>query len=89
MELPDETLIQSYVWHNDDCFFVSTIDRDSSAVLGPRRFSETLVWGYDWKKRESKSLRYERDGIRHSIYQHLKICQELFETGELKDPNLE
>lgn len=82
---PDEHLIKSYVFHKDRCFYVSTIDRDSSAMLGPERYAETLVWDYDWEKRTTLSLMYQRDCVRKSIHQHLKVCEELYSTGELRD----
>lgn len=83
-ERPDERVIKSYVWHKGRCFFVSTIERDSSAMLDPGRFNETLVWDYDSEKRERKSLMYQRDCCRGRIEQHLSVCKELFESGELK-----
>jgi hypothetical protein len=84
----DQRVIKSYVWHKGRCFFVSTIERDSSAMLDPGRYNETLVWDYDWDGRTSKSLMYQRDCVRGSIRRHLAVCQELFDKGELtpEDP---
>jgi hypothetical protein len=48
---PDVRVIKSFVWHGDDCYFVSTIDRDSSSIMGGR-FAETLVWLFDWETNE-------------------------------------
>lgn len=79
----DIRVIKSYVWHGDDCFFVSTIERDSSAALDPGRYCETLVWRYDWDARKEGQMLYQRDCVRKSIRQHLAVCQELFDTGEL------
>lgn len=86
MDKPDNPhVIKSYVWHGDDCFYVSTIERDSSAMLDPGRYNETLVWRYDWDKRATTSLCYQRDCVRGSIRQHLEVCQELFDTGCLTE----
>ena len=79
----DDRVIKSYVWHKDRCFFVSTIERDSSAMLDSGRYNETLVWNYDWATRKGTQLCYQRDCVRGSIRQHLAICQELFDKGEL------
>lgn len=80
----NQRVIKSYVWHGEDCFFVSTIERDSSAAADPGRYNETIVWRYDWDKGKTAAMIYQRDCVRRSIGQHLKICQELFDTGELK-----
>lgn len=84
----DQRVIKSYVWHGDNCFFVSTIERDSSAMLNPGRYNETLVWRYDWDARKTTSLCYQRDCVRKSIRQHLAVCQELFDKGELSPEGL-
>lgn len=83
---PDnQRVIKSYVWHGDRCFFVSTIERDSSALADPGRYNETLVWDYDWDGHKTTNLSYQRDCVRGSIRQHLAVCQELFDTGRLTE----
>ncbi len=74
-------LIQSYVWHEDQCYSVSTIDRDSSAAAAPGRYAETMVWEFDWEKRERGALVKQGDGPESRIGVHLAICVELFENG--------
>lgn len=83
--VPDVKLIKSYVWHDGKCYFVSTIDRDSSAMQGGR-FSETMVWNYDWNthKRDDGVL-YQDGGPENFIGRHLKLCQRIFDTGTFED----
>ena len=81
----DERVIKSYVWHGGvECFFVSTIERDSSSALDPGRYNETLVWRYDWEKKERLNLCWQRAGARGLITSHLSVCEELHRDGELK-----
>lgn len=45
----DDRIIKTYVWHGERCFFVSTINRESSAAILPSpRYNETMVWEYNW-----------------------------------------
>jgi hypothetical protein len=79
----DETRFKTYVWHGDECFFVSTIERDSSAMMDPPpRFHETLVWAYDYRLgvRLGDVLYYEGNGP--AFKQHTEVVRQLFETGK-------
>lgn len=77
----DERVIKSYVWHQGKCFFVSTIERDSSAIEGPRRYNETIVWEFDWpSQKRGKQIYQDGDG-KHSIAVHLRTCQNLHDAG--------
>jgi hypothetical protein len=85
--MEDKRVIKSYVWHLDECYFVSTIDRDSSSIHGGR-FAETLVWPFDWDAREriggSSHGEYASEG---SIRGHLITCQNLRNTGCPETPD--
>jgi len=82
---PDQKIIKSYVWYGDKCFYVSTIERDSSSMLGPDRYNETIAWEYDWET----STRNEQIGMdggpQGSITAHLQMCQRLHDTGVADD----
>lgn len=78
---PNKTLIASYVHHEDRCFFVSTIDRNSSAMTGGR-YAETLVWEYDWAVKTCGKLVGQDEGPEGSIKKHLEMCQRLLESGQ-------
>ena len=82
----DTRIIKSYVWHKDKCFYVSTIDRDSSAMLGPRRFAETIVWEYTWDGAELGEMISMHSGSEGTIFTHLQVCQFLHDTGKSEIP---
>ncbi len=77
----DEPLIWSHVFHGKDCFYVSTHNRDSSAVGGPKRYAETLVWKYDpiLGKRDDMLASFgTNEGM---VYNHFAVCRALFDHG--------
>lgn len=77
----DDRVMKSYVWHDGKCFFVSTIERDSSAMEGPRRFNETIVWDYDWDTKERGLIVHQDEGSVGSIRTHLQVCERFFIQG--------
>lgn len=83
-ELVNEPLAQSHIFYGDKCFFVSTINRQSSSALGGNHiYSETLVWNWDVKKRERQGyILHQAEGAKNSIKVHQSICQYLFEHGK-------
>ncbi len=78
----DDKVIKTYVWHGSECFFVSTIERDSSAMLAPGRYNETLVWRFDWATQTRGKLCGQAEGPVNSITAHLTTCKLLYETGQ-------
>ena len=84
MSEPDKRLMKSYVWHDGKCFFVSTIERDSSSMEGGR-FSETMVWEFDWENNKRGQLVAEDGGLSGSIHWHIKMCKWLFEGGKIEE----
>lgn len=81
--MTDSRVIKTYVFHDHQCFFVSTIERDSSAIDGGR-YNETLVWEHDWEKRERGKMIGQYEGFKGSIKTHQRVVQTLFEDGNLK-----
>lgn len=79
---PNITIIQSYVFHETGSFFVSTIERDSSAMDGPRRFNETIVWAWDKVTRQRGAMIHQDGESRGSIRTHLRICEAYHKTGK-------
>lgn len=78
----DTKLIKSYVWHGEQCYFVSTINRESSAALAyGARYAETMVWLFDWSKNQRTDLVHQGEGPEHSIQTHFSICRKLYEHG--------
>jgi hypothetical protein len=85
---PSKKVIQSYIYHKDKCFFVSTIERTSSAQITPTpRFNETIVWMYNSEKNEREEMVYQDGDSKGSLSRHQAICLELYETGKVKDDN--
>lgn len=84
--MKDKRQLKSYVWHKDKCFFVSTIERDSSAAVAPPapRYFETIAWDYDWDTGErGSSVGMEGDGP--AFLQHFLMCETLYKHGEVPD----
>ena len=83
----NEPVIKSYVWHGKDCFFVSTINRASSAALAyGSTYAETLVWRFDWSiKDRVGGILYSESGSTGSINKHVKVCEQLHANGKLDD----
>ncbi len=78
----DKRLLKTYVWHGDDCFFVSTIERDSSAAVDPPpRFNETIAWEYDWDMKELGD-QVGSSGSGPALLQHWEMVQSFFLTGK-------
>ena len=77
----DDRIIKTYVWHGDKCFFVSTIERESSAMLWPRRYNETIVWSYDWKTAERGEMLHQDEDSKGSIRTHLRIVERIYKHG--------
>lgn len=76
----NETLLQTHVWHNGDRFFVSTINRHCSSMIGGI-YAETIV--FDWNVKESKRGKpiWQGEAGRDSIYTHQKTVENLYRTG--------
>lgn len=81
----NDRVIKSYVWHGDKCFFVSTIERDSSAMIYEHRYNETIVWEYDWETSKRGELLFMGEDIRGSVNRHLEMCKELYCAGSIND----
>lgn len=86
MSEPDERLIKTYLWHGDDCYFVSTINRDSSSIMGGR-FAETIVWSFDWEANERGRLLWSDGAGQDSIRSHMKMVERIHKTGSGEEPD--
>lgn len=76
------SVIKSYVWHKDNCFFVSTIERNSSAMLMPGRYNETMIWEYDWKTaKRGEMLDIIGETSTGSLREHFRICETINRLG--------
>ena len=84
--MDDRRVIKSYVWHGDDCFFVSTIERDSSASLPPPlpRFNETLAWQYDYETMERGDIVATDGDFQGCLRTHFAVCEQLAKHGRVQ-----
>ncbi len=75
-------LCTSYVWHDDKCFKVNTINRPSGIFDYPEAcHSETIVWVWYPVKNMAGEFIWQAEDISGSINTHLKICGMLHDTG--------
>ena len=78
---PSRPIWSSYVWHKEKCYSVSTIERTYDCYSGSFRGQETIVWEYDWKKRERGEMLSQSGGI----VDHQRICRCIIALGEILD----
>lgn len=77
---PDLKLCHSFVYFEDKCFYVSTINRDSSAMTGGR-YAETIVWEYDEATKKRGVILTQGEASEGSLHTHSKFCQLIVSTG--------
>lgn len=81
----NKRLIKTYVFFEDKCFFVSTINRESSAMLCPDMvYAETMVFDYDWNTGKIGNIVHQDSASRDNINVHQRICDSLYRYGEVK-----
>jgi len=74
-------VIQSYVFHKDKSWLVSTINRNYDTYEGIVRGPETMVWTIEGVSYAKKDLIHQSDlGFEH----HIKICRDLHTIGAIK-----
>lgn len=74
-------IAKTYVWHGARCFFVSTINRDSSAQMDVSRYAETMVWEYDYRAVVRGKCIFQGDAAKDSIFLHQKTVENLYHKG--------
>lgn len=85
--MEDKRLLKTFVWHEGHCFFVSTIERDSSAAISPPpRYAETRVSQYDWDTATNGEMLYLGSGeLGHNPWrQHMEFVEALWRHGRLE-----
>jgi len=79
-------IIQSYVHKDDKCFFVSTINRLSSAMLNAEWiYAETMVWNWDEGKHDRGELIWQGEDVKDGTNTHFRACKSLLEAGVIGD----
>lgn len=85
-DTPNSRVMKSYVWHGGKCFFVSTMERESSAAILPSpRYNETMVWEYDWDKAERGEIIAQQGAPMGSIGLHIALCVQLHNNGHIPE----
>ena len=84
-EIKRPRIIQTYVMHGDKEYFISTINRESSAMYGGI-YAETLVWEYDRENQERGDMVGQDEGPRDTIGAHMRMVERIFKTGVCSDP---
>lgn len=79
--MSNDRVVKTYVWHGEECFFVSTVERDSSAIEGASRFNETLVWEFKWDKNERGRIIFQAEAPVGSIATHQRTVDAIHEVG--------
>jgi len=71
-------IAQTYVQHEGQWFFVSTINRESSAMEAPIEFAETIVWELNADGTKGAQMAQSED-CKDCIGTHLNLV-DLFHT---------
>lgn len=76
-------VIQSYVFRDDGAFFVSTMNRESSAPEAVGfGYAETIAWRWDPQTRDRGEMIGMDSCAAGSITTHQRRCRELHDTGK-------
>ena len=78
-------LAQTFVKHGEKCAFVSTINRESSAMLSGGTYAETLVWEYDESTSQRGRLIGQGEASADSLFVHEKFVKRFGETGSFEE----
>jgi len=74
-------IIKTYIKHGEDWFFVSTINRESSAAMIPSPwYAETIVWSTNVAG-ERRELLWQGDAYKGSIKTHQRVVEALHAKG--------
>ena len=81
-----KVLVQSQVFFKDKEFFVSTINRDSSAVESyGGSYAETIVWEAPLSPSEQPRIVAQGESCRDSVKTHCKFVSDLLEFGRISE----
>lgn len=76
-----DPVIRSYIHAHGRVWFVSTIERDSSAIYNPSRYHETCVWVMEGDARGDMIGTFGSD--RGNLLMHFKVCENLYKNGDV------
>lgn len=80
-------IAQTYVWHGDQAFFVSTIDRLFGIPADPTgQYAETMVWEWDAATRTRGEMVGQDEDFQGSIRTHCIVVNNLRKYGTVETP---
>lgn len=81
--MPTQFLAAQVVRHpaKDEYYYVSTINRDSSAQYYPHRYAETIVWEWDNEIQKKGRILYQDEAGEWSVRSHNLIIEKLQKNG--------
>jgi len=75
------------VQRNDKHYYISTINRESSAELAyGRMYAETMVWEWDNTLRKMGDLIGQGEACCDSLHTHLDFVRRMHRDGTLEEP---
>jgi len=86
--MQDNKLKQDDIEFNGKTFFVSTINRESSASLNYRSmYAETMVWEINPETRLRGAFVGQDEHAENSLYAHNRVCENLRKYGTVDEPD--
>jgi hypothetical protein len=76
---------QSYIYYEDKLFYISTINRQSSAMItDPPWYTETFVWELDPNNPTNVGdlVHESSSNFMNDITSHFETCMQFFENGK-------
>ena len=78
-------LVKTYIHHKDKMFFVSTMNREASTLDYSAIYAETMAFEYDKNTKRVGKIVAQTSSAKDSIGGHIRVCAELFKTGEYQE----
>jgi hypothetical protein len=78
-------LMQSYLYREGKCFFIRTVNRESSSMMGGT-YAETMVWECDEKTNVRGAFLWQGEAGKGSLHTHLAVCFRISKTGFCEEP---
>lgn len=77
-----QAIAQTYLYREGKCWFVSTINRVSSAALAMgATYAETMAWEFEPETKQRGPLVAQEEAPTDSLYAHIEVCESLHRHG--------
>lgn len=75
-------IAQTYLYVGAKCYFVSTIDRQSSATLAyVATYAETMAWEFDTTTKQRGRLVMQDEASTGSLFGHVRVMEAITKEG--------